>query len=174
MRTSGGEVNPIHVSQALQGATVLQARSQGDRERVAQNVKALVMTLAGNPGCNSQVLANSLASLRKLRGGLGNIFDEETAKEISSLFGRLARSQTPKINELAQAISAVSELGLSIDPAVLELALEKALKGFYGSTEANKVRVKCLFFSIFVAQSGLTQLILPQFFHRRSGRVRVS
>lgn len=143
MRTSGGEVNPIHVSQALQGATVLQARSQGDRERVAQNVKALVMTLAGNPGCNSQVLANSLASLRKLRGGLGNIFDEETTKEISSLFGRLARSQTPKINELAQAISAVSELGLSIDPAVLELALEKALKGFYGSTEANKAEFGC-------------------------------
>ncbi|UPR04651.1 hypothetical protein HOP50_17g79950 [Chloropicon primus] len=136
-------VDPIHISQALQGLVIphLRAVNPEHLKKVVMKLTELAGNCNGN--CNSQVLSNSLSNLRKLRtrGNLGEVFDEETFRCMHDLYKFLicnpSKAPPPKVNEIAQAISAVSELGLPISSDLLSQSLEVFMKSYDKSDKAQ-------------------------------------
>jgi hypothetical protein len=136
---SVGVTDPIHISQALQGLVV-----PHQQEVNMQELKVVIGALLGfaqKGECNAQVLANSLSSLRKVVSLRSQSFDEESKEAMGELFGILVQQQrglpqhklthsrkVPKMNEIAQAVSAVADMKIDVSSKDLELACQLMVK----------------------------------------------
>lgn len=153
---------PIHISQALSAGPLFTARSGEQISEVVGKLHAM------SAACNSQVIANSLSSLRKVKG---LSLDAADKKKLSDLFAALSSkrkgghqqpkvsatslaknpaagtdpidlvlllSPRKKVNEVAQAVSAAVELGLPLSGEVWTDALNQAVSAFSAADEDHR------------------------------------
>ena len=117
MKQNEDKCDAIHISQLFFGLAA------GGKEKLShKNLKAVLLklqSLAERGRCNSQALANTLGNLRSLSKHRVNAFDEETLEIIEDLFTRFLKRRC-KMNEVAQALSAITELGIKIDRETVE------------------------------------------------------